>query len=154
MRCLLFLALSLCLVSCSNDDSNKPDCSAVSCVASGISLDLVSQDEENNLFEDGTLEATNITITNKANGNEVNFQLDSENILVLPIGNYTNQFAPVSYEIANNDEVLFTVNLEAKREQDLNECSPNDLVQNVAFPNTQTEKPDESIYFYRVFLNL
>ncbi|MFD2827656.1 hypothetical protein ACFSYG_14350 [Leeuwenhoekiella polynyae] len=154
MRFFLFTLFSLCILSCNNNDDTPVDCSAVSCAASGIYLELVSNSDETNLFENETLSEENLTVTHTITSEEVNFRLSQESILILPTGSYTEEFTEVSYQVTNNNEVLFTLSLEAKRELKANVCCPNDSIRNISFGDTTTEPLDEEPNAYKVFLDL
>lgn len=154
MRFFLFTILSLSLLSCNNDDDTSVDCSAVSCAASGIYLELLSDSDEANLFTNETLSEENLTVTNTITNEEVNFRLSQESILVLPTGSYTEEFTEVIYQLANSDETLFTLSLESKRELNANVCCPNDSIRNISFGETESETVDVDTNTYKVFLDL
>ncbi|PHR99529.1 MAG: hypothetical protein COA80_03620 [Leeuwenhoekiella sp.] len=151
MRCLLFLALSLSLLSCNNDDDNKPDCSLIDCAATEWYLDLTSSTTGENLFENNSLNKENISVVSTITDKHVDF-LVFNGLLILPFGNYTGNFSEVSYEVKNNDQILFTLTFEAKLEIPENQCCPDASVRNVSFDNAQTEKSDKTKY--TVILNL
>ncbi|MEH6659438.1 hypothetical protein [Leeuwenhoekiella marinoflava] len=154
MRFFLFTLLSLSLLSCTNDDDTSVDCSAVSCAASGINLELISDSDKTNLFENETLSKENLTVTNTLTNEEVAFQFTPEFILILPTGSYTETFTEVSYQIAHEDVILFNLSFDAKRELNVNECCPSDSVANISFGDTTTETLDEEPNGYKVFLDL
>jgi len=154
MRFFLFTLLTLSILSCNNDDETPVDCAAVSCAVSGINLELVSDTDETNLFENETLSGENLTVTNTLTNEEVAFQLTSDFRLLLPTGSYTETFTEVSYQITHEDIVLFTLSFEAKRELNTNVCCPSDRVTNISFGATMTETLEEEPNAYKVFLDL
>jgi len=155
---LLVLFIAVLLISCkSDDDSTDLNCATVLCAAvnNTIYLQFLNPDNDNDLLDNGTINANLITIVNEKN-QEISFTVeeypDMGVFLAIPVSKET--FGQKTFTIGFEEGDSFTINFETSFSKGGECCGPYTIVERFDIDNYSYElaEPSPLPIYSKVFI--
>lgn len=158
MRCFLFLALSLSLLSCNNDDDDDNqqsiDCGLVNCQNAFIAIDFLAQSDGENLFTNGTLTRESFQVIDISSQEEISFGINSEGLVYITPNIESRSVNSYSYAVKSSGETILSFTLNAKNIATSEDCCTVIEFSNVASTNPSFKRNGDSNQRYKVSLDL